>query len=87
MCRTRGTAELSRETPKDIVDFFLCLREAVSILSIEGREEDVELCQTRLKLLERDLHKVWSTFNRVQHAEDLVREYSSSKTTASPRHV
>ena len=59
ICRVGGPAESSKEIPKDIVDFFLCLREAVSILSIEGREEDVELCQTRLKLLERDLHKVW----------------------------
>ena len=54
-----GTAELSKAVPRDVLDFILLLREAISILSIEGREEDVELCKTRLNLLEREgLHYV-----------------------------
>ena len=46
--------EIPKEIPKDVMDFVLFLREAISILSIEGREEDAELCKRRLKLLERE---------------------------------
>ena len=49
-----GTAALSKAVPRDVMDFILFLREAVSILSIEGRDEDAELCKMRLKLLERE---------------------------------
>ena len=50
--RKGGTAALSKEIPRDIMDFMLCLREAISILSREGREEEAEFCETRFKLLE-----------------------------------
>lgn len=50
----RGTTKLSKEIPKDVMDFVLCLREAISILSTEGREEDVELCKPSLEFLERE---------------------------------
>ena len=52
--RKGGTAELSKAVPTDLMDFIVCLREAISSLRLEGREEDVEFCKTRLKLLERE---------------------------------
>ena len=63
--REEGTAALSKAVPTDVMDCILFLQEAISILSIEGREEDVELCKTRLNFLER---------KGVHYAEDLHGE-------------
>lgn len=48
-----GIALESKKVSGEVTDFFLYLREAISILSTEGREEDAEFCKTRLKILER----------------------------------
>ena len=54
-CLRGGKAEMSKEIPRDVMDVVLCLREAISILSSEGREDDVEICKMRLNFLEREV--------------------------------